>query len=456
MKRKGLNLLWAISAFALGACSSSSNDPALVNPFDTISVSDNSVREKIVVISDLHLGSDLSYSENVRHLKWLEQFLKEVRSSATVKELVIGGDMLDEWYVPTRTNTYGNGTQADFVRKSVAANQAMFDVLNGIIKDKQIKVTYVPGNHDMGFTPENVAIAMPGVNQARDKDEKYGLGTYSPDGYPEIFIEHGHRYDFFCELTPGANESEAPGATLPPGYFFARLAANSFTDPTTKEEATKVPNVVLNDETNAEQKSKHIYYKLWKEVMSNVIYVKDSFTEPIIKTNVGNYTKTYAIEDILPKNDPKDGSIQMKLYNDLFTQKNWEERQTYNGVDRLQNIDEAILGSFYTEFIDNQAKRQYFENPSKTEARIVVFGHTHLPKIESYKNLKGKDCVYVNSGTWEDQKTRDKKAAIDQDNLKMDFVVLTPMKGANRKMQVGLYQYHSGKHCLRGSKEVQL
>lgn len=99
---------------------------------------------------------------------------------------------------------------------------------------------------------------MPGVNQARDKD-KPAVGTYSPDGYPQIAIEHGHRYDFFCAMTPDANESEASGSILPPGYFFARIAANSFTDPTTPEAATKVPEVKLNDPNNAEQKSKHIY-----------------------------------------------------------------------------------------------------------------------------------------------------------------------------------------------------
>ena len=107
-------------------------DPVVLNPFDIIFDSSNDSRDKIVVISDLHLGNDLTYSENVKHLERLEQFLNEVRSSATVKELVIGGDMFDDWYIPTRTDTYGGGSQADFIRKTVAANQGVFDALNGI------------------------------------------------------------------------------------------------------------------------------------------------------------------------------------------------------------------------------------------------------------------------------------------------------------------------------------
>ncbi|MEA4905446.1 MAG: metallophosphoesterase [Petrimonas sp.] len=454
MKKNYFLLLLVASIFSLVSCNKT-DEETVTNPFDVTSESNNNERNKIVVISDLHLGNDLSYSENVKHLKRLEQFLNEVRSSATIKELVIGGDMLDEWYIPTRTDTYGGGSQADFVRKTVAANQEIFNVLNGIIKDGKIKLTYIPGNHDMGFTPQNINIAMPGVNQARDAGDKFGVGSYHPDGYPQIAIEHGHRYDFFCAITPGANESEAPGATLPPGYFFARIAANSFTDPTTPEAATKVPAATLNNPADAEQNSKYIYYTLWKKVMEEVIYVKDNFSDPIIKTNVGHFTKTYSINDILPQNSPTDDKIRMNLYNDLFTQANWDAREKYNNVTVMTDIDKAIVGSLKTEFIDEQANVQYFRNPT-SNVRIVVFGHTHMPMIKSYTNLNGKSCLYANSGTWEDQKTHDKNAMIEQDTLKMNFVMISPVKPDKKKLQVALYQYRYGKHLLKDIKELDL
>jgi len=447
--------------FLLVACSfswmscSNDNDETVSNPFDTTIVSANDKRDKILIISDLHLGNDLSYSETVQHMERLEQFLSEVRTSVTIKELVLNGDIIDEWYIPTRVDSYAGGTQADFVRKIVKANQGIFNLLNGIIKDGKIKVTYVPGNHDMGFTAENINIAMPGVNQARDAENKYGVGTYHPESYPQIAIEHGHRYDFFCSITPGANESDAPGGTLPPGYFFARIAANSFTDPTTLAAATKVPDVTLNDAENAEQYSKNIYYSVWKQVLSEHIYVKDNFNDPIIKTNVGNYTKTYSINDILPHNSATDGSIQMKLYNDLFTQTNWHARLKYNNVDVMTDINKAIVGSLKTEIFDSQSEVQYFKNPL-SDIRIVIFGHTHNPLMKSYTNLEDKPCLYVNSGTWEDQKTRDKNEVIDQDAKKMHFIVITPEKSNKKKLQVSLYQYRYGKHTLEESKEVDL
>lgn len=452
MSRKTGLLLWITALLVLGSCKTN-NEDTIINPFDTMSVSSNDARDKIVVISDLHIGNDLSYSENVHHLQRLEQFLNEVRVSSTVKELVIGGDMLDEWYIPTRIDTYEGGTQADFVRKTVAANQGVFNAFNSIITDGKIKVTYIPGNHDMGFTPENIEIALPGINQARDDDGKFQVGTYNPEGYPEIAIEHGHRYDFFCAMTPNAIE-DAPESILAPGYFFARIAANSFTDPTTPEEATKVGNVVLNDSTNAEQRSKNIYYSLWKTIMENVIYVKDDFNEPIITTNIGGLTNTYAINDIIPMNSD-DGSIQMNLYNNLFTQANWDARQIYNNVKSLSDINTAMVGSLETEFIDERSNAQYFQN-TDSDVRIVVFGHTHIPMIKTYVNHKGQQCIYANSGSWEDKKSRDKNSTIDQDMEKMDFITIVPVKENNNKLQVALHQYQKGKHILKDSKEVEL
>jgi UDP-2,3-diacylglucosamine pyrophosphatase LpxH len=186
-----------------------------------------------------------------------------------------------------------------------------------------------------------------------------------------------------------------------------------------------------------------------------VIYVKDNFSDPIFTTHIGNYTKTYAINDILPRNNATDGSIQINLYNGLFTQANWDARQQYNNVKVLNEINKSIVGSLKTEFIDEQANTQYFQN-AESNVRLVVFGHTHEPMIKTYSNQAGDPCLYVNSGTWEDQKTRDKTAAIEQDTLKMHFVTIAPVQSNKKKLNVGLYQYKYGKHTLITSEELDL
>ncbi|BCS84799.1 hypothetical protein prwr041_06920 [Prevotella herbatica] len=453
---KKVAFLFLLFALLFVSCSSDNDDVAkVVNPFDPASeLADSVLRNKIVVISDLHLGNDLAYSENVKHLNRLNQFLNEVRASSTIKELVIAGDMFDEWYIPSRTNTYENKSQSDFILKTVASNKAIFDVLNGIINDKKIKVTYIPGNHDMGFTPASIDLAMPGVNQARDKDHNE-LGTYYPDNYPEIAIEHGHRYDFFSGLTPNGADPNANGTTFAPGYFFARIAANSFVNPIAIENRTRVPNVVLNDKNDPEQVSKYVYYKLWKQVLDSVIYVNDNFDDKIITTNVDHFTKTYSINDVLPYNDA-DGKIQMNMYNGLFTQAAWNARMVVNGARVATQIDSAIIGSLKTQYIDNQSDVQYFHCPGRQRVRVVVFGHTHIPKMTAYKNTIDSACVYANTGTWEDRKTRNKSDVIEQDSINMNFVVITPKKTNHKILNIKLYKYLYGAHSVLDSKDVYL
>ena len=85
--------------FLMLSCKDNEETTIATNPFDIISESSNDARDKIVVISDLHLGNDLSYSETVAHLDRIAQLLNEVRTSATIKELILNGDILDEWYL---------------------------------------------------------------------------------------------------------------------------------------------------------------------------------------------------------------------------------------------------------------------------------------------------------------------------------------------------------------------
>lgn len=197
------------------------------NPTKTLSIepfaSENNKRDLVVVISDLHLGADLAYAELKDNGKPLENFLEKVKVSPNIKELVIAGDLVDEWFVPATIDTYQGKDQASFVKRIAETNKAVFDAFNRIIKEGNIKVTYVPGNHDLTVTAEQIESVLPGISQARD--DVQGLGTYSPADLPQIAIEHGHRYNFFCAPDPISNQSVAPGTIMPPRYFFTRIAA---------------------------------------------------------------------------------------------------------------------------------------------------------------------------------------------------------------------------------------
>ena len=411
-----------LSVFA--SCDKSDPIDPEINPFSN----GENERNMMVIISDLHLGADLNYAEFKNNLPSLEKLLKQIKAAPDVKELVIAGDLLDEWFVPATVNTYQEKDQADFVRRIATANKGVFDAMNSIIQEGKILVTYVPGNHDLTITAANIESVLPGINQARDA--VLGLGTYSPVDYPAIAIEHGHRYNFFCAPDPISNQVIAPGTILPPGYFFTRIGALCVIQG--RPSAGDILPVVTQNISGGE--SQDLLFRYWKtwDMSVKMFPITNKFNEKIILTNVGGFTGNYSVNDLVPYQSSTGGVINVNLYNGI--QDNWEARQTLNNVPTHITTAEAIDSVNSATYTDYLAKLQYFLNPN-SDKRIVVFGHTHDPKIGAPNNLDNKKCIYANSGTWIDN---------NPGKTTMNFVVITPQNNdASSQTFVKLYNFEN-------------
>jgi len=398
-------------------------------------------RTQIVVISDMHLGADLTYAECRQNLDALADFLDVVAESPTVRELVIAGDLLDEWFVPATVDTYAGKDQADFVDRIASANPQVIGAFNRIIDEGKILVTYVPGNHDLTITAENVDRILPGIQQARD--DVQGLGTYSPKDRPEIAIEHGHRYNFFCAPDPFSNATIAPGSILPPGYFFTRIATLHVVQGCETAGGT-LAAVTPNTEGDASQQLTYAYWSIWKGLMQS-LPIENTFDEKIIVTHIDGFTATYAINDLIPFQATPGGFIDMNLYKGSMD--NWDERQTANHVPVHIPTMQALAEAASASGTDDQAGLQYFSNP-ESEVRIVVFGHTHAARIVPGENLAGQKTLYANSGTWIDH---------NPNGSAMDFVVITPQgSGADSQTTVKVYRMNDGAMDELAADSVQL
>ncbi|MGE5401914.1 MAG: metallophosphoesterase [Ignavibacteriales bacterium] len=392
------------------------------NPF----MNGSNKRDMIVVISDLHLGANLAYAEINKNLAPLENLLAKIRASQNVKELVIAGDLLDEWFVPATINTYEGKNQSDFVQRIAVANKGVIDAFNRIIQDGNILVTYVPGNHDLTITAGNTASIFPGINQARD--EMQGLGTYSPAGHPEIAIEHGHRYNFFCAPDPISNKDIAPGSIMPPGYFFTRIAALHVAQ-NCKTPGDTILAATSNVSGDESQNLLFAYWKIWEWTLK-LLPIEGKFNDKMIITNIDGHTQTYSVNDLVPYQKSAGGVINVNLYKGI--QDNWNERQKLNKVGVNISAAHAIQYAADPTETDNQALVQYFMNPN-SDKRLVVFGHSHIAKIISTNNYKGQKSIYANSGTWIDH---------NPNATTMNFVVVTPQStGGSSQTLVKLYNY---------------
>jgi len=417
--------LFGIAIFTITACKKGSEQPLVKDTFNN----GTSERNMIVVMSDLHLGADLTYAECSKNLGSLEKLLKQIKEARNVKELVIAGDMLDEWFVPANVDTYQGKDQSDFVKRIAVANKGVIDAFNSIINEKKIRVTYVPGNHDLTITAANVERILPGINQARDNE--LGLGTYSPVDAPKIAIEHGHRYNFFCAPDPISNQDIAPGTILPPGYFYTRIAVlHVKQEPVTPTDTP--PIVTQNASGDASQKLLYVYWYIWSNALTTYT-ITNKFDEKIIVTNVNSFTGNYAVNDILPYQTTAGGVIDVRFFKGI--QDSWSERQTRNHVAIPIPISQAIANSGKASESEFQATNQYFLNPNSNK-RIVIFGHTHAPKIIASRNLNDEKCIYANSGTW-----------IDHNGVApttMSFVVITPQNATtSSQTYVRLYNFEN-------------
>ena len=148
-------------------------------------------------------------------------------------------------------------------------------------------------------------------------------------------------------------------------------------------------------------------------------------------TNVDGLTSSFSVNDVLPYQTTPGGSIDVNLYNGI--QDSWVQRQAYNHVPVDIPAEQAIAGSAIAGELDSQAKTQYFLNPA-SDARIVIFGHSHIPTMEASNNHLGQKSIYANSGTWIDHNSLDSSA--------MNFVVITPQTNdASSQTYVKLYSF---------------
>lgn len=383
----------------------------------------NNTRSQIVVISDIHLGVDDAFAETKQNRQALVNFLTQIKNSPNVAELVIAGDLLDGWFVPM--DYVLPDSQSTFFDSVAANNQTVMDAINAIITAGQIKVTYVPGNHDLLLTEADLQRILPGINQERD--DVQGLGKYNIGANSEIIIEHGHRYNFFCAPDQISNRdiTKNNSSILPPGYFFTRIATSSVIEGFPKSNNT-FPDVTA-DKNNASQYGYYVYNLTWKGVLSN-LPVNESFSDKAIKTNIDGYTQDYAINDLIPQQNQTDGLIDVNLYKGV--QDTWDKRQALNGVNVKIPVVEAIAKANDFDFTDAQAKIQYFDKDASK--RIVVFGHTHGACILPGTNLSDEKTIYANSGTWIDNA---------QGYPTMTFVVITPPQSGSAIEIVNLYKY---------------
>ncbi|MBW1896653.1 MAG: metallophosphoesterase [Deltaproteobacteria bacterium] len=345
-------------------------------------------RTSVVCISDLHMGEERAvergYSWFIENADALEHFVQRVQDDETVRELVILGDMFDEWVIPFDTKPFDgavtNSREYFHAVRNATTNAPIFDTLAEIASGGEIHLVYVRGNHDMLTDPATLDELLPGVFFMGQID---GLGSYSP--VEEVIMEHGHRYDFFNSPQPLVNT----GHILPPGFFVSRLWAAGMEAEGDQEGALSAEET---DEGPFAFGDKEVTFPLaWDFAL---IYTEAQFPaldppslyDPVIlMSGIDGYADPFSFE----------GAKAMYVDGDIEAL--WPDTQDQHGVQAIMPVAISILNGHSD--LSVQAEVEYLEDEERG-IRIVVFGHTHEPMIDVYPPGDQHRGIYANTGSW--------------------------------------------------------
>ena len=375
---------------------------------------DTTKRNSIICISDIHMGDPravaLGYCWFSKNEAALESLLNAVLISPQVKQLVILGDLFDEWVIPYRISPFdpqagiNNPRDYFFSIANSATNINVISKLKAIASSGTIQLIYIPGNHDMLLTQEILQEIIPGITWQGDST---GLGHYSP--LSEIIMEHGHRYDFFNCPQPLSN----PGHVLPPGYFISRLDAEGLMEQGSHK---------YKDAKSAKDQVE--FFTAWTaaftylEVKYSLTVAADSVN--ILMGGIDNYSNPFSFNGA---RDMFDANIENA----------WPSTEIRNDVPVTMPVLMAILDGSID--LSLTAAYEYMQPTAPKLFKMVVFGHTHNPMLKVYPPGKQYTGIYANTGSWVNAELCNKPVRT--------FLVIKPAEWTGSDLDVvSLFQYN--------------
>ena len=307
-------------------------------------------RNKRIFISDVHLSDERSmggpypYGWLNKNIPRLSRFLDDQLQAPEVKEVVILGDLFDNWIIPAAYDPL-----ADFDRiVSNRVNKPVIDRLIDLAGSPDVKLAYVPGNHDMAQNgaglsdlKQFMAATFPGIRYFCEN--KVPLAAYTVG---TLTAEHGNRYCLFN--APDLRTD--PKTYLPLGYFISRMITSKVA-------------------TQGSHQNPHAIFFKWLKKLLNQSGLLGAMIEAIasdaglsltstVKVGISGLPPTMTVKEIRDR------------YLSLILDWNREPGKVEVGtaiVSDLENLSFAA-GSIY--FLQRDSK-----------FNIVIFGHTHVPDM---------------------------------------------------------------------------
>jgi len=322
-------------------------------------------RAKRVYISDIHMNAGMSLSppQGRYSYEWLDhkmarrfaEFLRYLNRSADVREVVILGDLMDDWVYPV--DVVPPNFQ-DIVDAPV--NTEIVRELKNLSNNADISVVYLPGNHDMGISKKFLQRNFPGM--------VFGGSALKNSAYrtSRLRAEHGSAYSMFNAPDPMNN----PSRRLPLGYFISRVTASKeYETGSDKRHYWSYADDLL-EALGPQQLAASVFEAILEEAG---LSAEAEIKMPLVRGKLITITA---------------GEVKER-YSGLYAQ--W--KQQYGPGTAFKGVLAEI--GYLGDIADTLCK--------SGDTNIVVFGHSHGWVLDK-DSLFVENRIYANCGTWCDDK----------------------------------------------------
>ncbi|MGD1153835.1 MAG: metallophosphoesterase [Syntrophales bacterium] len=340
-------------------------------------------RTKRIFISDIHMGDDKSmstpnpYGWFKYNISVLAQFLDDQLNAPDVKEVVILGDLFDMWVQPVNYDPLTSFANIC----SNPANKKVVDKLKALAATPDIKLAYVPGNHDMGMnvagisaTKQFMETTFPGIRFFCNSSVPWGSYTVGA-----LAAEHGNHYCLFN----APDMWTAKDTFLPLGYFISRIVAYKVSQTGTSENYYDILVQFRKDSMEQPNFVRSMFDAIAKDAGLNP-------GDSIDVNGVPGYPAAITVDTV------------GKRFSNL----------TQNWTNTPGNINLAAATVGDLENLSCAASLAYFDHFG-SNTNIVIFGHTHIPILDpreldpradpaAHASNDPWNYIYANCGTWVD------------------------------------------------------
>ncbi|HJN05267.1 MAG TPA: hypothetical protein QF480_01500 [Bacteroidales bacterium] len=170
------------------------------------------------------------------------------------------------------------------------------------------------------------------------------------------------------------------GHILPPGFFISRLYAQGY--------MTQGPPNKSSSQTKTSIEFDLAWDIALYELDNKYFSMKtDLSADIILMGGIDNYTETFSYNGV------------KKMFGKNI-EDSWDSTQVQNQVPVNLSVSEALEASISLHDLYTVAAKEYMEESSPIQYKIVAFGHTHQATLEVYPKGSNFNSIYGNSGTW--------------------------------------------------------